>query len=179
ATARSGDSDDVVITARARKPSCVVFTPGVPDSMKSCASKCERVASGEPTACTNAAEWSLKYGSTEARAGWTPKKPSRSSAPDLATARSGDSDDVVITARARKPSCVVFTPGVPDSMKSCASKCERVASSEPTACTNAAEWSLKYGSTEARAGWTPKKPSRSSAPPSAPGRGTAIVGRAA
>src|SRR5580693_1965184 len=35
---------------RFSQPSSVVFTPGVPDSMKSCASKCERVGSGEPAA---------------------------------------------------------------------------------------------------------------------------------
>jgi len=34
----------------------VLFMPGVPDSMKSWASKCERVVSGEPTACTIASE---------------------------------------------------------------------------------------------------------------------------
>ena len=82
------------------------------------------------------------------------------------------------TARERNPSSVDFTPGVPDSMKSCASKCERVASGEPTACTNASERSLKYGTTDASDGCAPKKPSRSSAPFAVPGRGIAIVGRA-
>jgi len=40
--------------ARFSQPSSVTFTPGVPDSMKSCASKCERVGSGLPAACTMA-----------------------------------------------------------------------------------------------------------------------------
>src|ERR1700733_2208702 len=38
--------------ARLSHPSSVDLTPGVPDSMKSCASKCERLGSGEPAACT-------------------------------------------------------------------------------------------------------------------------------
>ena len=38
--------------ARLSQPSSVDLTPGVPDSMKSCASKCERLGSGEPAACT-------------------------------------------------------------------------------------------------------------------------------
>ena len=38
--------------ARFSQPSGVFFRPGVPDSMKSCASKCERDESGEPAACT-------------------------------------------------------------------------------------------------------------------------------
>ena len=72
-----------------------------------------------------------------------------------------------------------LTPGVPDSMKSCASKWERVASGLPAACTNAAERSLKYGKTGASAGCSPKNPSRSRAAFSAePGAGIAIVGRA-
>src|SRR3954449_8173687 len=37
---------------RLSQPSPVTFTPGVPVSMKSCASKCERVESGDPAACT-------------------------------------------------------------------------------------------------------------------------------
>ena len=36
----------------------VLFLPGVPDSMKSCASKWERVASGEPDAVTTASFFS-------------------------------------------------------------------------------------------------------------------------
>src|SRR5947207_1825452 len=61
ATARSGDAlaGGSAESARERNPSRVDLTPGVPDSMKSWASKCERVASGLPTACTNAAERSL------------------------------------------------------------------------------------------------------------------------
>jgi hypothetical protein len=52
ATARNGEAFGSFFnpTARERNPSSVDFTPGVPDSMKSCASKCERVASGDPTA---------------------------------------------------------------------------------------------------------------------------------
>src|SRR6185369_3034396 len=37
---------------RFSQPSSVDLTPGVPDSMKSCASKCERVVSGDPAAWT-------------------------------------------------------------------------------------------------------------------------------
>src|ERR1700677_2758763 len=40
--------------ARFSQPSSVIFMPGVPDSMKSCASKCERDGSGDPAACTMA-----------------------------------------------------------------------------------------------------------------------------
>ena len=39
-------------SVRFNHPSSVDFKPGVPDSMKSCASKCERVGSGDPVACT-------------------------------------------------------------------------------------------------------------------------------
>src|SRR2546425_12428458 len=102
----------------------------------------------------------------------------RGNAGDSATARSREAFSlfVWINARERKPSAVDVTPGVPDSMKSWASKCERVASGLPTAWTNAAERSLKYGTIEAKDGCAPKKPSRSSAAPSAdPGRGMAIV----
>src|SRR4029077_12240256 len=35
-------------SVRLSQPSVVAFIPGVPDSMKSCASKCERVGSGDP-----------------------------------------------------------------------------------------------------------------------------------
>ena len=100
---------------------------------------------------------------------------------DIATARSGDAFGAADwrSARARNPSEVDLTPGVPDSMKSCASKCERVASGLPTACTNAAERSRKNGRRGAIEGWIPKKPSRSSAAFSPePGLATAIVGRA-
>src|ERR1041385_6137672 len=37
---------------RLSQPSSVAFTPGVPVSIKSCASKCERVVSGDPAALT-------------------------------------------------------------------------------------------------------------------------------
>jgi hypothetical protein len=45
---------EVVQSERLSHPSSVAFTPGVPVSMKSCASKCERVVSGDPAACTMA-----------------------------------------------------------------------------------------------------------------------------
>ena len=53
AMARKGEACGVF--GRARKdrlsqPSSVAFKPGVPVSMKSCASKCERVESGDPAA---------------------------------------------------------------------------------------------------------------------------------
>src|SRR5947207_15989727 len=68
ATARRGDAVSFFFDTRARErnPSSVDFTPGVPHSMKSCASKCERVASGLPTACTTASDLSLKYGVSDA-----------------------------------------------------------------------------------------------------------------
>src|SRR5271156_1074772 len=44
----------MVCRARLSQPSSVALRPGVPDSMKSCASKWERVGSGEPTAWTMA-----------------------------------------------------------------------------------------------------------------------------
>src|SRR3954471_8945595 len=92
---------------------------------------------------------------------------------DSGTPRNGGTDFSFLTptARARNPSSVDFTPGVPDSMKSCASKCERVVSGEPTAWTTARLRSLTYGDNDASDGCNPKKPSRSIAPPSAPGRG--------
>ena len=65
--------------ARFSQPSSVTFTPGVPDSMKSCASKCERVGSGDPAACTMARCFCFQSGSNDAIAGCNPKKPSRSS----------------------------------------------------------------------------------------------------
>ena len=45
ATARNGEafSSGIIPSARSSQPSSVAFTPGVPDSMKSCASKCEQV----------------------------------------------------------------------------------------------------------------------------------------
>ena len=52
ATARNGDacSSGMLSIARFNQPSSVAFNPGVPDSIKSCASKCERVGSGDPAA---------------------------------------------------------------------------------------------------------------------------------
>ena len=40
----------ILCSERFSHPSSVTFTPGVPVSMKSCASKCERVGSGDPQA---------------------------------------------------------------------------------------------------------------------------------
>ena len=57
----------------------LAFNPGVPDSMKSWASKCERVGSGDPAACTMARCFCCHSGSNDAIAGCSPKKPSRSS----------------------------------------------------------------------------------------------------
>ena len=55
AMARNADwSGEAECNARFSQPSSVALMPGVPDSMKSCASKCERVGSGEPAACTMA-----------------------------------------------------------------------------------------------------------------------------
>src|SRR5687768_9375022 len=67
-TARNGD-DSLRLNARERNPSAVDFTPGVPLSMKSCASKCERVECGLPAAWMNAADLSWKYGISEASDG--------------------------------------------------------------------------------------------------------------
>jgi hypothetical protein len=53
ATERNLDSvAGMVAEVRFIHPSPVDFTPGVPLSMKSWQSKCERDVSGEPTACT-------------------------------------------------------------------------------------------------------------------------------
>src|SRR5438270_12944208 len=49
-----GDGGGVAWSERLSQPSSVTLTPGVPDSMKSCASKWERVGSGDPAACTMA-----------------------------------------------------------------------------------------------------------------------------
>src|SRR5664279_2620719 len=65
-------------SARFNQPSSVTFTPGVPDSMKSCASKCERVGSGDPAACTIAKCFCCQSGSRDDNDGCNPKKPSRS-----------------------------------------------------------------------------------------------------
>jgi hypothetical protein len=52
--------------------------PGVPDSMKSCASKCDRLGSGEPAACTMARWRWFQMGCRAYIDGWSPKKPSKS-----------------------------------------------------------------------------------------------------
>ncbi len=79
ATAESG-SRATFFAARARlsQPSSVPFTPGVPDSRKSWASKCERVPSGEPAAWMNAKRPSLYKGRSAASLGCSPNVPSRS-----------------------------------------------------------------------------------------------------
>ena len=50
-------------------------TPGVPDSMKSCASKWERVGSGVPAACTKAAAPSRKKGEQGSQRRVEPEEP--------------------------------------------------------------------------------------------------------
>src|ERR1700682_4393126 len=49
-----GDGGGMAWSERLSQPLSLTFTPGVPDSMKSCASKWERVGSGDPAACTMA-----------------------------------------------------------------------------------------------------------------------------
>ena len=48
----SGQAKSSACSARFSHPSCVALNPGVPDSIKSCASKCDREGSGDPEACT-------------------------------------------------------------------------------------------------------------------------------
>ena len=59
--------------ARSSQPVAVCLSPGVPDSWKSWASKCERVTCGLPTAWTNASRPSRKKGSSGANSGCMPK----------------------------------------------------------------------------------------------------------
>ena len=75
--------DDVPATIAAAREhglqAGVAFNPGVPLSMKSCASKCDREGSGDPAACTIArCPWS-NSGFIALIAGCSPKYPSRSS----------------------------------------------------------------------------------------------------
>jgi hypothetical protein len=60
-------------SARASQPSFVRKAPGRPHSMKSCASKCERVGCVEPTAWTTASSPLSTSGSSGASSGWRPK----------------------------------------------------------------------------------------------------------
>ena len=88
-TARNGVASGSGVHWRCRfiQPSSVDFTPGVPLSMKSWASKWERVVSGLPTAWTTARLPSWNDGRSGASAGWRPKWPSRSSAASLSAPR--------------------------------------------------------------------------------------------
>ena len=101
-----------------------------------------------------------------------------SSGPML-TARSGDAFPASCPiARFNHPSRVTLIPGVPDSIKSCASKCDRVGSGDPTASIIAKFRASYIGFNGASAGCSPKKPSNSTAASGPlPGRGTAIEGR--
>jgi hypothetical protein len=76
------------------------------------------------------------------------------------------------------PSFVLFTPGVADSMKSWASKCERVVSCDPVACTIASSRRSHNGLNAAIRGCNPKNPLRSIAPSALPGLAIAMFGRA-
>ena len=81
------------------------------------------------------------------------------------------------SARFSQPSGVVGLPGVPFSMNCCASKCERLGSGEPAAWINASFFSFHSGIRALSAGCSANRPSSCSAPLSAPGFGTAMVGR--
>ena len=59
--------------ARSSQPVGVCLSPGVPDSWKSWASKCERVTAGLPTAWTKARRPSRNSGSSGASSGCMPK----------------------------------------------------------------------------------------------------------
>ena len=59
------------------------------------------------------------------------------------------------------------------------SKCDRVGSGDPQACTKPSAPDVHSGSSGASAGCRPKRPSRSSVPPALPGRPSAIDDRAA
>src|SRR5436309_5858455 len=88
ATARKGEASwPMSPTARLSQPLGVPFMPGVPVSMKSWASKCERVGSGEPTAWTMPSRFSFHSGSSGAKAGWRPKPVPRSSSASSPAAR--------------------------------------------------------------------------------------------
>jgi hypothetical protein len=84
ATARSGPAPmgGVVRRCLASQPVLTVGgCAGIPSSIRVSASKCERVGSVEPAACT-IARWPASYGvRSGAAAGARPKKPSRSTAP--------------------------------------------------------------------------------------------------
>jgi hypothetical protein len=76
--AQSGQAISSACNARFSHPSTVAFIPGVPDSIKSCASKCDREGSGDPEACTIAKCFWSHNGFSGAIAGCSPKNPSRS-----------------------------------------------------------------------------------------------------
>ncbi len=73
-----------------------------------------------------------------------------------------------------QPSEAMVLPITPVSQVSCSSKWERVFLSYPTAWRAAIWPDWKSGSSDAAAGWRPKKPLRSSAPPAVPGEAIAI-----
>ncbi len=79
--------------------------------------------------------------------------------------------------RSSHPVGVCLSPGVPDSWKSWASKCERVTWGLPTAWMKASRPSLKYGWSGASSGCIPKVPSRFTTPSELPGRGRAMPWR--
>ena len=63
----------ILAIARSSQPVGVCLSPGVPDSWKSWASKCERVTCGFPTAWMKASRPSLKKGWSGANSGCIPK----------------------------------------------------------------------------------------------------------
>ncbi len=80
--------------------------------------------------------------------------------------------------RPSQPVTTLRSPGLPISMKNCASKCDRDGSVEPVACTMSSCPDWYAGSSDAIAVGSPKKPSRLIAGVADPlsGRGMAIVG---
>src|SRR5690606_15734473 len=77
-TAETGPVGPAAARKRFSQPSRTVLSSGAPNSMKSCASKCERVPLGLPHAWIAARRPDWKSGWSGASAGWNPKKPSRS-----------------------------------------------------------------------------------------------------
>jgi hypothetical protein len=80
-------------------------------------------------------------------------------------------------SRFNQPSGVALFPGVPDSMLSCPSKCERVGSGDPAAWTKAKLPCAQSGIRGVSEGCKPNCPSRSMAPLALPGLSIAIVER--
>ena len=112
-----------------------------------------------------------------ATAGLRPRSVRGSCVP-METARSGDAARVADWQRAVQPAVVAsFVPGVPDSMKSCASKCDASDRASRSASMIASCPLSQSGLSGWSDGCSPKRPSRSMAPFVLPGSGTAIVGR--